>query len=444
MNIFITGGGRVGFHLARLLSAEGHSVTVLESNATTVEHVDVALDARTILGRAEDVLMLKQLDAGAADLFIAATGNDEINLIAATTAKGLGAKQVVARVRNPMYHESDILYETIMGIDYILSPQALAAHEVVNYVEHPGMVAMESFGRGLIQMQQIQVTNVPLQEGQSLKDLKLPKGLLVGLIGRNGDTEIPDGSSVIRKGEVVTLVGRKESVEEAKSLFHGVEIEYRRIFLMGGSRTSLHIARMLEKQGREVKIFEWNMARCEELAAELTRTKVVCRDATSRLDLEQEHVDRADLFIAATHDDERNIMGSVLAKEAGARRVLTIVHQPDFAPLLPRLGIDHAVTPRACLANRVLRLVNKSAAGSVAVIGDGRIEILEFRVEDHAAVINRRLADVKFPKEALIASILRGEEVIVPTGNDVLLPGDVVVMIVGAQSLESAKRLFQE
>src|SRR5690606_3723895 len=143
-------------------------------------------------------------------------------------------------------------------------------------------------------------------------------------------------------------------------------------------------------------------------------------------------------------DDERNIMGSVLAKEAGARRVLTVVHQPDFAPLLSKLGIDHAVTPRACLANRVLRLVNKKETSSLAVVGDGTAELLEFRVSDTSHVINRRLADVKFPKHTLIASILRGDEVIVPTGNDVLLPGDSVVMIIGLPSLDAAKRLFFE
>jgi trk system potassium uptake protein TrkA len=213
---------------------------------------------------------------------------------------------------------------------------------------------------------------------------------------------------------------------------------------MGGSRTGLHIARNLEKSGREIKIFEWNAARCEELAAELVKTKVVCRDATSRLDLEQEHVARADLFVAATHDDERNIMGSVMAKEVGAKRALTVVHQPDFAPLLSKLGIDHAVTPRACFANRILRLVNRTEASSLAVMNDGQVEVLEFKVGPACSVINRRLLDVKFPKHTLIATILRGEEVIVPTGHDALIPGDSVVVIAGAESLDAVKRLFSE
>ncbi|MFP6617340.1 MAG: NAD-binding protein, partial [Candidatus Hydrogenedentota bacterium] len=191
MNIFIAGGGRVGFQLARLLSKENHNVTVIESNQNQVDHVDYSLDVSTITGRAEDVLLLQGLGVGEADLFLAATGDDEINLISATTAKGLGAKKVVARVENRIYNESDILYEAIMGIDYILSPQALTAREIVNYVQNPGMIAAESFGNGRIRMFQIQVTKAPHAADQSLKDIDLPGGVLVGVISRAGEAQIP-------------------------------------------------------------------------------------------------------------------------------------------------------------------------------------------------------------------------------------------------------------
>ncbi len=443
MNIFIAGGGRVGFHLARLLSAEKHDVTVIEKDPNQVEHVDYSLDVNTVHGRAEDILCLKSFDAGSADLFIAATGVDEINLIAATTAKGLGAKQVVARVRDPIYNESDILYETVMGIDYILSPQALTAHEIVNYVEHPGMVAAESFGRGLIQMLQMRVTAVPLKEGQTLKDLPLPKDVLLGVIGRNGDVEIPRGSSSLHVNDHVTLIGRKESVDDTIKIFQGVEVRYDKVVIMGASRTSLHLAEVLENRRHSVKLIEWNMERCNELAAVLKKTKVVCRDATSRLSLEQEHVDGADLFVAATHDDERNIMASVLAKEVGVREALAVVHQPDFAPLLGRLGIDHAVTPRACIANRILKLVKRPRASALAVLEDGKIEILEFKLEAQDPLAGEELQTIKFPEESLVASILRGEEVIVPSGTDKLQAGDSVIVIVGARSLEATQKLFQ-
>jgi len=444
MNIFIAGGGRVGFHLARLLSAEKHDVTVIEKDPNQVEHVDYSLDVRTVQGRAEDILHLKSLDAGSADLFIAATGSDEINLITATTAKGLGAKVVVARVHDPMYNESDILYETVMGIDYIISPQALTAREIVDYIEHPGIVATESFGKGLIQMLQMRVAKVPLEEGQTLRDIQLPKDVLLGVIGRNGDVEIPSGDSTLHKNDHVTLIGRKESVEKTVKLFQGVEVRHDKVVIMGGSRTSLHLAEVLENSNRSVKLFELNMTRCKELAASLKKTKVVCRDATSRLALEQEHVDGADIFVAATHDDERNIMASVLAKEVGVKEALAVVHQPDFAPLVSRLDIDHAVTPRACIANRILKLVNQERSSALAVLEDGKIEILEFKIDNANSLAGQELKSIKFPKQSLVASILRGDEVIVPGGTDLVQAGDSVIVIVEAQSIEAIQKLFQQ
>lgn len=444
MNIFIAGGGRVGFHLARLLAGENHDITVIESDPNQLEHIDYALDVSTIAGNAADVLLLKSADVGAADLFLATTGDDEINLIASTTAKGLGASQVVARVHNTTYTESDILYETIMGIDYILSPEALTSHEIFTYIQNPGMVAMESFGRGLVQMLQMRVARVPLQAGQTLKDLSLPHGVLLGVISRNGRVEIPRGSSTLEEHDVVTLIGHKEQMAQTQSLFQGVEVRHDKVVIMGGSQIGLNLAKMLENHGKAVKIFDWNMNRCKELAAALKKTKVVCRDATSRVSLEQEHVDGADIFVSATRDDERNIMASVLAKEVGVKETLAVVHQPDFAPLVTKLGIDHAVTPRACIANRILKLVNQKRVSSLAVLEEGQIEILELKVDGNSPVLGSRLSEVKFPPNCLVASILRSDQVIVPRGDDEIHADDSIIVIADAEAHDSVRKLFSQ
>ena len=443
MDIIIAGGGRVGYHLARLLSEERHNITVIEIDPNQIEHIDYTLDVRTITGNAADAMLLQSAGAGSADLFLAATGDDEINLISAAMAKGFGAKQVVARAHQASYVESDILYEQVLGIDYILSPEALTTKEIVTYIENPGMVATESFGRGLIEMRHMRVSKSPLGPGQTLKDMELPPGVLLGVIGRDGKTEIPHGGSTILEHDLVTLVGRKDAMGPVESLFQGVEVKkLEKVVVMGGSTVGLSLAQTLEKRGFSVKIFDWNMARCNELAAVLTKAKVVCRDAASRLALEQEHVGGADIFVAVTRDDEKNIMASVLAKEVGARETLAIVHQPDFAPLVGKLGIDHAVTPRASIANRVLKLVSQKNVSSLAVLEEGQVEILEFKVSDESAVLGHRLSDIKFPKDSLVASILRGDNVIVPTGDDEIHAGDSVILIVAAKSLEAARKLF--
>jgi trk system potassium uptake protein TrkA len=212
---------------------------------------------------------------------------------------------------------------------------------------------------------------------------------------------------------------------------------------MGGSRTGLHLAEVLENRGKRVKLFDWNMARCNELAAILKKTEVVCRDATSRLALEQEHVDNADLVISVTHDDERNILASVMAKEVGARQTLAVVHQPDFASLVTKLGIDHAVTPRACIANRILRLVSTQRSRALAVLADGLAEVLEFKVGQSSPLDGRSLNSLKFPQGTLIASIVRKDSVIVPHGEDTLRFDDTVIAISLERSRDSLTKLFE-
>ncbi len=443
MNIVIAGGGRVGYHLARLLSSEKHDITVIENDQNQLEHIDYSLDVRTISGNAADVLLLKAADIGSADLFLAVTGDDEINLIAATTAKGLGVKQVVTRVHNSTYVESDILYETIMGIDYILSPEALTAHEIVTYIENAGMVASETFGRGLVQMRQMRVTKCPVRNGQPLKDITFPPGVLLGVISRNGSVMIPNGESTLEEHDLITLIGQKEQMTNIHSMFQSSEVKHDKVVIMGGSVIGLHIAQVLENHGRSVKLFDWNLTRCHELAGILKKTKVVCRDATSRAALELEHVDGADIVVSATRDDERNIMAAVLAKEVGAKESLAVVHQPDFASLVGKLGIDHAVTPRASIANRVLKLVSQSSVSALAIIEEGQIEVLELEVDRSNPIVGKSLAEVKFPKNCLVASIMRDEKAIVPRGDNDIRAGDSVVVITAADSLDSVRKLFQ-
>lgn len=445
MNIFVAGGGRVGFHLAHVLSAENHDLTVIETGSDRLEEIDYALDVSTIQGNAASVMLLKEAGVASADLFVSLTGHDEVNLLAAATAKGLGAKQVVARVDNPTYIEEGILFEAMLGIDYVLSPEALTALEIANYIETSGVVAAEIFGRGHVQMRQMRVTKSPTTGGKTLRDVvRAGSGVLLGVISRNGDIVIPHGDTIVEPGDLVTLIGRSEEVDSMQKRFQGKEPKSQRAVVMGGSSIGLYLAQALENQRRSVKLFDRNMARCEELVSVLKKTKVVCRDGTSREALEQEHVGSADVFVATTDDDERNIMASVLAKEVGATQAIAVVHQPDFVPLVGKLGVDHAVTPRACIANRILKLVHQKGVTSLAVLEEGKVEIVEFSVNAKTPVVGKRLRDLKskLPSGALVATILRGDEVIVPSGNDEIHEGDSVVLIVASDSLEPVQKLF--
>lgn len=443
MNIFIAGGGRVGFHLARLLSVEHQDVTVIEQNPDKIEQIDYALDVSTATGDGSSVMLLQSLNVGSANLFVASMGNDEKNLIAAATAKGLGAKVAVARVDNPMYMESNILYETVLGIDYILSPDALAALEIANYIEHPGILTSHEFGKGKVQMLQVRVAKSPTKNGKTLKDIIRPgSGVLLGVIERDGKCLIPHGDSIVEPGDLVTLIGNPEKVDPIQKLFHGEEVIPRRVAIMGGGTIGLRLAQALESKMKTVKVFERHEERAQRLAEKLGKAKVVCRDATSRVALEQEHVDTMDMFVAATGDDERNIMAAVLAKEVGARSVAAIVHQPDFAPLVKRLGIDLAVTPRASIADRIMKMMYRGDVTSLAVLGDGQVEVVEMAVPHDAAVLGSDLKDLRMPRGSLVATILRGDTVLIPSGTDSIQAGDSVILIVTAKSLDAVRKIM--
>lgn len=442
MNIFIAGGGRIGFHLTRLVCNENHDVTLIETDPIKVEQVDYALDCRTVRGSAASVSLLQDLGVDDADIFVSVTGNDEINLIAAAAAKGLGAKQAVARVDNPTYFESNMLYETLFGIDYVLSPDALIALEIAHYVESPGVVSAADFGRGYVQMRQMRIASN--SGARALKDIQLPPGTLAGVVVRDGNAFIPDGDTVIEPGDTVAFIGDKDNMAKVQRLFKGSTPATEKVVIMGGSTIGLHLAQVLENRAPSVKLMEWNMATCNAIAPRLKKTKVVCRDASSRDALEQEHVGGADMFIAATSDDERNIMACLLAKEVGVPTAISVVNQPDFASLVGKLGIDHAVTPRVSVANRVLRLIHHRAVSAMGASDNSAVEILEYDVSPKSSVIGKPLRDVRFPNQVLIGGIVRGEKVIVPRGEDALEAGDTVLVIANAKSIEAMEKLINK
>jgi trk system potassium uptake protein TrkA len=218
----------------------------------------------------------------------------------------------------------------------------------------------------------------------------------------------------------------------------------RSVAIMGGSTIGLRVAQGLENKMKSVKLFERREDRSEALAAILRKAKVVRRDAATRVALEQEHIDKVDVFVAATNDDERNIMAGVLAREVGAKTVVCVVQQPDFAPLVERLGIDLAVTPRACVANGILKLAHQGAVTSLSVLSEGQAEVMEFPVSDSAPVLDRPLREVsgKIPRGALIATIIRGDKVIVPGGDDAVRAGDSLIVIASQEALEPVRRLL--
>jgi trk system potassium uptake protein TrkA len=444
MNVIIIGAGEVGLHIASILSREAHNVTIVDRAQNRIERVTELLDIGTICGHGANPGTLAAAGAESADLALAVTNNDEVNLIAAMTSKALGAAKVVARVRSQQYLDiGKLSYRDLLHIDLIINPVVFTAYEVAKFVENPDALAIESFARGRIEMRQIRVQDGSALAGKPLKEIALEPGTLIGSIMRDDALIIPHGSSVIRADDVVTIIGQKGHMDRMQKLITGAETKVRNVMVFGGNQIGLLLSQLLENLGCAVKLFEENRAHCQALAEQLARTTVVHGNAADLELLKSERVGSADAFIAVTDDDERNIMSVLLAKELGARKGIVITHKPDFALLLEKVGIDHAISPRLITANRILGLVRRGELYSTAILADGKAEAIEVRVGQGAKIAGRTLKQVRFPRNTLIAAVIRDEHVIVPRGTDAFHEGDTVVAFAQSESIDELLKLFQ-
>ncbi|HOC69911.1 MAG TPA: Trk system potassium transporter TrkA [Candidatus Hydrogenedentes bacterium] len=448
MNIFIMGGGRVGSHIAQMLSEEEYDITVIEKNPDDQERLDLSLNARIVLGDGTSALLMQSLDVGEADLFIACTGNDESNLIAAAAAKGLGARQVLARVEKPIFVEESVLFEGFLNIDYMLSPDALVAQEIVNYIVYPGVLAAEDFAQNKIQLRQVQVSANASAANHPLSDTLPPGGgVLVGVLERDNIITIPHGSDHVLPGDKVTLIGKRESMQKAIQTFQGEEPRMQHIAIMGGGGIGRWIAHSLEGKVESVKLFEVDLAKAERIASGFRKGNihVIHRDATSKSDLEQEHINDFDLFVATTEDDERNMIAGVLAQAVGSKMSAVVMHHPDFAPLAEKLGIHMTVTPRDVLSNSILKILRQQSISTSSILREGDAEVLEITLGKTSQALGKKIKDMRhlLPRGLIITTIIRGDLAYVPGGEDMLESGDSIVIIAMANAIIEAQRLFQ-
>lgn len=439
--IVIVGAGEVGFHAAEVLLHESYNITLIDSSRERLDEVEEILDVQTLHGFGVDPEVLRRAQTQDADLFLAVSDNDETNILAAWLAKQMGARAVVARARNPMYSDSAAPFRRRMNIDMVVCPEMLAAFELAKYVDNPDVLAFQHFAMGRVEMQRISLTEHSFVIRQPLEDLKLP-GMLVALIRRGDDLIAPSGKDMLLPGDVATVIGESEQMNLLQSIFHFPEEGVQRVLIAGGGMTGQILAQTLEARRFSVALIERDRKRAEQLAEALAKTEVIHGDATRRAFMKEERIDEADIFLATMGEDEDNVMACLLARDLGARKVGAVIHRPDYADVLEKIGVNTAVSPRHLAASRIVALVRRGGAQSVAVLEGGAAEILELRVRPDCAIAGRPLREVDFPPGALLALVARREKVFVPKGDDALEPGDMVVAFSLAKSIDRLERLF--
>jgi trk system potassium uptake protein TrkA len=445
MNILICGAGEVGRHSAEVLAASGHSITILDQSPSRLAEIDEAMDVRSMLGDCAQAEVLIKAGVDKADLLIAATNNDEVNLLSASVAKGVGCKTAIARVhRSGYYEDRGLSYAEHLGIDHLVCPEFATARAIAATLRSPGALAVENFAQGMIEMQRIEVSESSKAAGVVLREIKAPGASLIACIERPDRSFVPKADTKIRVGDLLTLIGEAKSIAQTSKFYNPEHAGRKRIMIMGGSTQSVWLSRELRRVGASVRQFIADEDRAIELAEKLDGVTVINADVINSDILQEERVDQTDAFVAATDDEETNILGAALAKTRGATMAVSVMQRPTYLHLLEHIGIDRAFSPRATAVNEILRLLDTRPVRHLATLSREVAELYELHLGDELAkgVRDKALMEIEFPPHCLVAAINRGERVYIPGAQDKFEPGDVVILLGPNEVQKKLNKLF--
>ena len=444
MYVTIIGGGTVGTSIAETLVGRGVSVTLLDSDPAALAVAEERMDVQTVLGNGTLAPCLFRAGVPSSDLCLALTSSDETNLCAASVARAMGARRVVARVFDPAYQDASTFdYLAHYGIDRLFSLERLTALEIAKSLHSPGMYAVENFARGGVQVQEVEVDAGSEMAGVPLKEAGLPPGVLAGLVSRpGGPAFIPGADDAVSAGDHVTLVGQSEAIDAVRKRFERKTRRGQFVIVGGGGDVGYQLAAQLQKARFQITLLETDEDRCRWLAERLGGCTVLRADGTRRADLEEARIRSADAFVACTGDDEDNLICSVEAKELGAKRTLCVVRRPDYANVLPRLGIDGAFSPRGVMAREVTGLLMTSPVIGQSEVGDGDARVVEVEVLSGAPAAGLTIREAGLPR-CLVAALIEQETVRTPGAADVFRPGQTAVMLVQKENLDAMVGRFR-
>ena len=438
MKIIIVGDGKVGFTLAEHLSQEEHDVTVIDTNDDALRRASESLDVMCVKGNGASISALRESGADTADVVIAATSMDEVNMVCCLTAKRLGAKYVIARVRNVEYAAELATLKQELGIDMVINPENATAVEISRLLRFPSAANIETFYRGRVELIGFRVQEGDFIVGhplsaQSHKLQELP--MLMCAVERCGEVTIPDGSFVPQAEDRLYLIGQPSGLTDFFKLLGRYTPRLKDVFLVGGGRIAHYLTAILEHLGMRVKIVERSMDRCRHLSEVLPRTMVICGDGTDQELLEQENISAADAFVALTDRDEDNLIISLYAMQQGLKKVVAKSNRQNYAGIARAVGLDSVISPKFITANQILQVVRgmQNSKGSVMNalyrIAGGHAEAMEFLANDTTRNLGIPLKDLQLKKGILIAVLVHQNRIIIPDGSSILSQGDTVIIV---------------
>ncbi len=452
MNIVILGAGEVGYNIAQRLAVDGNNVAVVDNNSERLQRVADNMDVKTVLGHASHPSVLRQAGAADAELLIAATVDDETNMMACQVAHSLfQVTTKMARIRHRDYvDQADKLFgRDDLPIDLVISPEKEAASAVVRRFRVSNAVDMQEFADGRITLIAVRVPPKSDLVGMAISDLAevVPASLPMNIIAHehNGVWRVPGASSVLLAGDTIYAALERKNVDRFMALV-GLDVckqTGRNVMIVGGGNVGYQVAIALQRLGAHVKIIEHNHKRSEWLAEHLERGMVIQGDALDKSLLEEEAIRQMDDFLALTNDDEVNILSSLISRQYRVAHTVTLINRDIYSGLLQAIGLSNVVSPRFTTAASILRHVRRGRVFGLSTVGDGSLEVLEAEAMQTSRITEAPLASLRLPESTIIGAIVRGDEVIIPDGGSRVQSGDHVVMVTRQQHLSHVERLFE-
>lgn len=445
MKIVIVGCGKIGSAIIASLVKEGHDIVAVDRNQTFVNNITNIYDVMGLCGNGADSDILREAGVETAELFVAVTGSDELNMLSCFLARKLGAKNTIARIRDHEYNDQSLGFlKENLELSMAINPELLTAKELFNILKFPSAVKIETFSRGNLEMIEFRLKPDSVLDGMTLMEMrdKHKAKVLVCYVQRDDEIFIPDGNFALKSGDRIGLTASQNELEKFFRSLGTFKKRAKNVMIMGGSRTALYLAEMLTRIGSSVKIIEINADVCEQLSDALPEAVIIHGDGAQQELLLEEGIDSLDAFVALTGMDEENILISIFAASKNVPNVISKVNRDALDRMAQNLGLDCIVSPHKIIANVAMsfaRALQNSLGSNIETLyqlADGKAEALEFNVKSDSKVINIPLKALQLKQSILIAGILRGQKTIIPAGDDMILEGDNVIIIAAEHRLQ--------
>lgn len=437
MKIVIVGCGNVGETLAEQLSREGHNITVIDKKETVVTGVSNTYDIMGIVGNGAVYSVQAEAGVNEADLVIAVTGDDELNLLCCLIARKTGGCHTIARVSDPVYYREIAYIKEELGLSLVINPEYAVAEEIARLLKFPSALKIDTFAKGRIELVKYRIGDQSVLCDMQLKDVssRFKSDVLICVAERGEEVYIPGGNFALKAGDEITIVASSAKIAAFFKKIGAPTTRARDAMLIGGGETSFYLAEMLADMGIRVKIVDKSRERCEELSELLPEAMIICGDGTERDLLLEEGITTAESFVSITNFDEENIMLSLFAKSINKGKIITRVHRIAYDEIIDNLDLGSIVYPKNITAENIVKYVramHNSMGSNIETLyklNDNRVEALEFLIKEDCPLVGIPLQELKLKKNILVCSINHKGSIITPGGQSVINVGDTVVVV---------------